>query len=1164
MNASPNRAREIFVAAVKLAPEQWDAYLQEACGDDEALRDRVRNLLNAHKEAGSFLEPATGLAVTTDEPISERPGTVIGPYKLLEQIGEGGFGVVYMAEQTEPVRRKVALKILKPGMDSRQVVARFEAERQALAIMDHPNIAKVFDGGTTSTGRPYFVMELVKGIPITDFCDQNHLTPRQRLELFVPVCQAVQHAHQKGIIHRDLKPSNVLVSRHDTTPIVKVIDFGVAKALGQVLTDKTLFTGIAQMIGTPLYMSPEQAGMSDLDVDTRSDIYSLGVLLYELLTGTTPFTKERFKTAAYDEIRRIIREEDPPKPSTRLSESKDSLPSISAQRHTEPAKLTRLVRGELDWIVMKAMEKDRNRRYETANGLAMDVRRYLADEAVLACPPSAWYRLGRLWRKNNRLLAAAAVVLLALVVGTAVSTWQAIRASRAEELATTRLEAETEAKNATQIQLVFTRQAEGTGKQRLFRSLVAQARASRLSRRAGQRFDALEALAQATKIAREMNLPETDFLDLRNETIASLVLSDLGIAKEWEGFPAGSWRIDFAGTLDRYALADRQRNIIVRRLADDAEMCRFSEKGPGDVGMIFSPDGRFLAYFRGTAVKLWNLAGQQPALLLEGPMVSFAFSPDNSQFGSALPDGSVYLYDLPSGRQVKQLEAGPVAIAGMAFHPKKPQLAIGHANGVRICDLETGSVLAELTQAIEPGHAMKVGWNPDGRSLAVVGSDRIIHIWDVATRKPIARLEGHKNGGIGCVFNHAGDLLASGGWDGSLRLWDPRTGRQLFQTQTGTLRLVFSPDDRLLAGSIDGNKLRLWQVATPVGYRTLARGPTLAKADYFNSAIHPNGRLLAVGMQDGTDLWDLASGNLLASIKVPSNDYQPLFEPSGALLTNGPDGFYRWPIQPDANSGDRLHVGPPEKLQLPGTHFATASSLDGRVLATAQGDGGLVLHADRPGEPISLKPHWDTRYISVSPNGCLVATGSHSGTKVKIWEAKSGKLEKELPVETGSTVGFSPNGKWLATNRFDNCCLWAVDGWRLGAEIGGPRFAFSPDSKLLAVETGHGVVRLVDPESGREYARLEDPDQDLATLSFSQDGSQLIATSNDSYSIHVWDLRAIRHELAKMDLDWGLLPYPPPSTDSRQPLQVRLDLGDLDPAAPRKEAAPQAVDQKKD
>jgi hypothetical protein len=316
-----------------------------------------------------------------------------------------------MAEQQEPVRRKVALKVLKPGMDSRQVVARFEAERQALALMDYPNIAKVLDAGQTETGRPYFVMDLVKGLPITDYCNQGQLTPRERLELFVHVCQAVQHAHQKGIIHRDVKPSNVLVTLHDGAPLVKVIDFGIAKALGQQLTDKTLFTGFAQMIGTPLYMSPEQAALSNVDVDTRSDIYSLGVLLYELLTGTTPFDKERLKEVGYDELRRIIREEEPPRPSTRISTMGQAATIVSAERKSDPKRLSQLFRGELDWIVMKALEKDRNRRYETASAFAADVYRYLHDEPVLACPPSASYRLRKFARRNKTGLVVASLIL---------------------------------------------------------------------------------------------------------------------------------------------------------------------------------------------------------------------------------------------------------------------------------------------------------------------------------------------------------------------------------------------------------------------------------------------------------------------------------------------------------------------------------------------------------------------------------------------------------------------------------------------------------------------------------------------------------------------------------------------------------------------------------
>jgi len=365
----------IFLEALqKPTPADRVAYLARACAGNGELRRDIERLLQAHERAGNFLGQNPGLA-TIDHPASEGPGTVFGPYKLLEQIGEGGFGVVFMSEQQRPLRRKVALKVLKPGMDTRQIIARFEAERQALALMDHPNIARVFDGGETPSGRPYFVMELVHGIPITDFCDQNHLTIRERLGLFVNVCQAIQHAHQKGIIHRDIKPSNVMVTLHDGTPVVKVIDFGIAKATGQQLTDKTLFTNFAQLIGTPLYMSPEQAQLSGLDMDTRSDIYSLGVLLYELLTGLTPFDQARLRTASYDEIRRIILDEEPAKPSTRVSTLGQAGTAASANRKSDPKQLSQLFRGELDWIVMKALEKDRNRRFESASAFAADVQR---------------------------------------------------------------------------------------------------------------------------------------------------------------------------------------------------------------------------------------------------------------------------------------------------------------------------------------------------------------------------------------------------------------------------------------------------------------------------------------------------------------------------------------------------------------------------------------------------------------------------------------------------------------------------------------------------------------------------------------------------------------------------------------------------------------------
>jgi len=434
------RVEAIFSEALsKSTPAECAAFLDQACGSDLELRGRIESLLAASEAAGSFMAPPDpDRTVESYLPIQEKPGSTIGRYRLLEQIGEGGFGVVFMAEQEQPVRRRVALKIIKLGMDTKQVVARFEAERQALAMMDHPNIAKVLDGGSTDSGRPYFVMELVKGIPITEYCDQQELSTRDRLGLFVDVCKAVQHAHQRGIIHRDIKPSNVLLTLHDNKAVPKVIDFGIAKATQARLTEKTLFTEFRQLIGTPAYMSPEQAQMTGLDVDTRSDIYSLGVMLYELLTGSTPFDSRQLSSGGLDEMRRIIREVEPPSPSSRLSTlAADRLGIVAHQRHCDPQRLGRLVEGDLDWIVMRCLEKDRTRRYDTAVGLADDIQRYMSDEPVQARPPTLAYRTRKFVRRNKVGVLAASAIVSAILLGLALATTGLIQARRQTEIART-------------------------------------------------------------------------------------------------------------------------------------------------------------------------------------------------------------------------------------------------------------------------------------------------------------------------------------------------------------------------------------------------------------------------------------------------------------------------------------------------------------------------------------------------------------------------------------------------------------------------------------------------------------------------------------------------------------------------------------------------------
>ncbi|HWB10568.1 MAG TPA: serine/threonine-protein kinase [Pirellulales bacterium] len=596
-------AEAIFFSALEKGTlEERAAYLDAVCREDSGLRRRVERLLEAHPKAGGFLEPTAAYV-----PGAEEAGTVIAErYKLLEQIGEGGMGAVWVAEQTQPVRRKVALKLIKAGMDSHSVLARFEAERQALAVMDHPNVAKVLDGGLTESGRPFFVMEYVKGVPITEYCDATRLSVHERLQLFAQVCQAVQHAHQKGIIHRDLKPSNILVAPYDDKPVPKIIDFGLAKAMNQSLTERTLHTAHGTVLGTPLYMSPEQAQLNNLDVDTRSDIYSLGVLLYELLTGTTPLEKKRFKEAAWDEVRRIIREEEPPRPSTRLS-STDTLPSLAACRHTEPLKLTRQIRGDLDWIVMKALEKDRTRRYETANGFAADVQRHLAGEPVQAHPPSTAYRLKKFVRRHKGPVLAGTLLVVALLLGVIGTSIGLVLAD------TARRRAESAEQNA---------------------------------RDGRQKVDAARRAAERTAASLQIDL---DLNEIQDDARLGL----LRLARTLKGLPADVQELREFATVGILAVGQAFAPLLPP-ITHDGYDVTYEQ---------LSPDARtLLTLGADRTARLWDTPTARPVAILrrgDERVVNCAISPDSRTVATDSEDGVLRFWDLPNGTFRAQSEPRP-------------------------------------------------------------------------------------------------------------------------------------------------------------------------------------------------------------------------------------------------------------------------------------------------------------------------------------------------------------------------------------------------------------------------------------------------------------------------------------------------------------------------